>query len=91
MSRRHIEATNLFVYWIIFCENLCLRNIILSQQQVATNQITEFVRNKVEVEVEVEVDMLRSQILSQYKICPVHTKRFVTVMCHRNVLLALKE
>ena len=30
---------SLRVYWIIFCENRCLRNRILSLQQVAKNQV----------------------------------------------------
>ena len=37
--RRHVAATNHFVCTGEFCENLCLRNIILSLQQVAKNQI----------------------------------------------------
>ena len=37
--RRHVAATNRFVCTGGFCENLCLRNKILSLQQVAKNQI----------------------------------------------------
>ena len=65
-----------------FYENLCLHNRILSQQHVTKNQIIQFV-----------------QLVGAIKFCcrdkdfhkssPVHTKRFVTVMCHCKVLLQL--
>ena len=35
--RSHVAATNRFVCTGEFCENLCLRNTILSLQQVAKN------------------------------------------------------
>ena len=64
-----------------FYENLCLPNRILSQQHVTKNQI-QFV-----------------QLVGAIKFCcrdkdfhknsPIHTKRFVAVMCHCKVLLQL--
>ena len=39
--QQHVAATRRFVCAGEFCENLCLRNIILSLQQVAKNQIRQ--------------------------------------------------
>ena len=53
---------------------------------------TEFCRNNKSQQIKSQnlCDTLRRQILSQCKISPVHTKRFVSAMrCHRDVLLAL--
>ena len=54
---------------------------------------TEFCRNNKSQQIKSQnlCDTLRRQILSQCKISPVHTKRFVTAKCHLNVLLALQD
>ena len=64
-----------------FFENLCLRNRILSQQHVTKNQI-QFVQL-------VWAIKFCCRDKDFHKSSPVHTKRFVTVMCHCKVLLQL--
>ena len=65
-----------------FYENLCLRNRILSQQHVTKNQIIQFVQL-------VGVIKFCCRDKDFHKNSPVHTKQFVTVMCHCKVLLQL--
>ena len=73
---------SLRVYWRIFFENLCVRNRILSLQQVAKNQIRLNL-----------CDLLRRQnsVAGKdfHKNSPVHTKRFVAATCRRDMLLQL--
>ena len=66
-----------------FSENLCFCNRSLSQQHVAkkSNQ-TEFVRL-------VAATKFCCRDKDFHKISPGHTKRFVTAMCRRNMLLQL--
>ena len=83
MSRRHVAATNRFMYWRIFEKIFVFATEFCRSNMSQKNQIRQNL-----------CDLLRRQKFccrckDFHKNSRVDTKRFVTPMCRRNVLLQL--